>query len=216
MCPGCGGGASESAGVTEAPTIPAASLPGTTNTLASPSGNRAPDISGTADKVAQVDREYSFQPDWSDADGDVLTFTATNLPPWAVLDRNTGRITGTPTTSDVGAYESISITAADASHHVSTRDFTITVIGASSGVAMLEWPAPISKVDGSLLDDLAGYRILYGHDPADLDHSVFIADPGAHSFEFATLDSGTWYFSIVAVNAGGEEGPATLPQMKVI
>jgi hypothetical protein len=74
----------------------------------------------------------------------------------------------------------------------------------------------VSKVDGSVLDDLAGYRILYGHDPEDLDHSVYIANPDAHSFEFATLESGTWYFSIIAVNAEGLEGPATAPAMKII
>jgi hypothetical protein len=179
-------------------------------------GNHAPTINGMAVSVAQVGNEYAFQPDWADADGDSLTFSATNLPPWAQLDSKTGRLSGTPRNTDVGAYESISITVADASHHVTSHDFSITVVGAASGIAMLEWPAPISKVDGSALDDLAGYRILYGRDPEDLDHSVFIPDPAAHSFEFATLDSGAWYFAIVAVNAGGEEGPATTPAMKVI
>lgn len=204
MCPGCGSGGSEPAPVASTPVANV------------PAGNRAPTLSGEAGKIAQVGSEYNFQPEWADAEGDALTFTATNLPPWAALDRATGRITGTPTTTDVGTYEAISITVADATHHVSSRDFTINVVGAGSGVANLSWPAPVSKVDGSLLDDLAGYRILYGHDPEDLDHSVYIADPNAHSYEFVTLDSGTWYFSIVAVNAGGEEGPATTPTMKVI
>jgi hypothetical protein len=166
--------------------------------------------------VAHVGDEYVFQPEWNDADGDALTFTATNLPPWATLDPKTGRLSGTPGTTDIGAYESISITVADASHHVASRDFDIAVVGASSGVAMLHWPAPVSKVDGSVLDDLAGYRILYGRDPDDLDHSVYIPDPNAHSFEFSTLDAGTWYFSIVAVNSGGLEGPPTAPARKII
>jgi hypothetical protein len=209
MCPGCGSGGSGQAPVTQASTpVP--------TPAATPTGNRAPTIHGDANKLAQVDSEYTFQPEWADAEGDSLTFTASNLPPWAVLDPRTGRISGTPHAADVGAYEAISITVADASHHVTSRDFSITVVGAATGVAMLEWPTPVSKVDGSLLDDLAGYRILYGRDPEDLDHSVFISDPAAHSYEFATLDSGTWYFSIVAVNAGGEEGPATTPAMKVI
>ena len=179
-------------------------------------GNRAPSLSGEAAPAAQVGREYTFRPDRSDADGDTLTFTANNLPPWAKLDADTGRIHGTPSTTDVGAYEGISITVADATHRVTSHEFSITVIGASSGVALLEWPAPVSKVDGSVLDDLAGFRILYGHDPEDLDHSVFIPDPAAHSFEFSTLAPGNWYFSIVAVNAAGLEGPATTPAMKII
>jgi hypothetical protein len=210
MCPGCGDGAPDKATQVAGSSVPA-SPP-----VTAPNGNRAPTIDGDANKVAQVGSEYVFQPDWNDADGDALAFTATNLPPWAVLDQKTGVVHGTPAPSDIGAYEAISITVADASHRVTSRDFTITVVGPSNGVAMLEWPAPVSKVDGSLLDDLAGYRILYGHDPEDLDHSVYIANPDVHSFEFATLDSGTWYFSIVAVNAEGLEGPATSPAMKII
>jgi hypothetical protein len=173
-------------------------------------------LSGDAAKLAPVGDEYEFQPNWNDPDGDALTFSATNLPPWATLDTHTGSVQGRPGTSDIGTYESISITVADASHSVSTRDFSIDVVGASSGVATVEWPAPVSKVDGSVLDDLAGFRILYGKDPDDLDHSVFIANPDVHSYEFVTLDSGTWYFSVVSVNAEGLEGPATMPAMKVI
>ena len=183
---------------------------------AAPNDNRAPVISGEATPSAQVGREYTFQPVGSDADGDALTFTVANLPSWAKVDAHTGRIHGTPSTTDVGAYEGISITVADASHRVTSHAFSITVVGASSGVARLEWPAPVSKVDGSVLDDLAGFRILYGRDPEDLDHSVFIPDPAAHSFEFTTLEPGNWYFSIVAVNAAGLEGPATAPAMKII
>jgi hypothetical protein len=212
MCPGCGSTGSDDTQVAQAPTpvtTPVAAAP-------APAVNRAPTIDGDANKVARVGSEYVFQPNGSDADGDALTFTATNLPPWAEIDRATGRISGTPHTSDVGAYEAISVTVADASHHTTTRDFSITVIGNSSGVATVRWPTPVSKVDGSLLDDLAGYRIIYGRDPEDLDQSVFIADPAATSYEFATLEAGTWYFEVVAVNAGGEEGPATMPAKKII
>jgi len=213
MCPGCGGGGSENSPVAQVPT-PVATTPAAPT--APPSGNQAPTISGDAAKVARVGDEYSFQPNWNDADGDALTFTATNLPQWATLDAHTGYVHGTPAPSDIGSYESISITVADASHHVTSHEFSINVVGASTGVALVSWPAPVSKVDGSVLDDLAGFRILYGKDPADLDHSVFIANPDVHSYEFATLDSGTWYFSVVAVNAEGLEGPATMPAMKVI
>jgi hypothetical protein len=208
MCPGCGGGGSQATPASVA-TTPSVTAP-------APSGNRAPLIQGVADKSASVGNEYSFQPDWSDPDGDTLLFTATNLPPWAELDPSTGRIHGTPALGDIGSYESISITAADASHHVSTQDFSIAVVGAASGVAELSWAAPVTKVDGSNLDNLAGFRILYGRDPEDLDHSVYIADPAAHSYEFATLDSGAWYFAIVAVADDGLEGPATTPAIKVI
>lgn len=215
--PGCGGPGPETLAATEAPAAqaPTTQAPVTPVTTGA-SRNRAPTIDGDANNVARVGAEYVFQPSSVDADGDELTYRANNLPPWATLDVTTGRLSGRPGAADIGAYESISIIVADASHEVSTREFTINVVGASNGVAKLEWPAPVSKVDGSLLDDLAGYRILYGHDPEDLDHSVFISNPDVRTYEFATLEAGTWYFSVVAINAGGEEGPATQPQMKII
>jgi hypothetical protein len=38
---------------------------------------------------------------------------------------------------------------------------------------------------------------------------VLIVDPTITSYQFATLPSGIWYFAVVAVNAGGLEGPPT-------
>lgn len=178
--------------------------------------NAAPTIAGNGSATIRAGSDYQFQPDWADSDGDSLTFAAVNLPPWATLDPKTGRITGTPGTSDIGAYEAVAVTVADATHRVSTQDFTITVAGVGSGVASLRWQRSNSKVDGSALEDLAGYRILYGRDPEDLDHSVYIANPEALTYDFATLESGAWYFAVVAVDAFGLEGPATVPAMKVI
>ena len=57
----------------------------------------------------------------------------------------------------------------------------VTVLGeAGSGVASLRWETPSSKFDGSPLDDLAGYRILYGRNSDDLDKSVLISNRGHH------------------------------------
>jgi len=208
LCPGCGDGSSDAGAVANAGNSPVVA-PGA-------SANRAPTIAGEAQPLAKVGQPYSFTPVVADPDGDALTFSATNLPPWAQIDAHTGAIRGTPANSDIGNYESISISVADASHHVMSHDFSIVVSSGASGVASLRWAAPFLKVDGTHLDNLAGYRILYGRDPEELDHSVFIADPAARSYEFATLDAGAWYFAIVAVNDQGLEGPATTPAMKVI
>lgn len=143
-------------------------------------------------------------------------FSATNLPTWARLDAATGRVTGTPGTADVGQHEAIVITVADGQRSAATEPFDIAVTGAGAGVATLEWRAPMSKVDGSILDDLAGYRIVYGRDAEVLDHSIFIDDPAQTSFEFSTLESGVWYFAVVAVNRSGIEGPPTIAVRKSI
>ena len=38
---------------------------------------------------------------------------------------------------------------------------------------------------------------------------MLITNPATTSYEFTTLGTGTWYFAVVAVNAGGLEGPPT-------
>lgn len=203
---GCGGGSggSSSQGSTPDPTP------------APVTGNRAPTLSDAAAGSAWVDEPFEYQPVASDADGDKLKFTAENLPPWADIDSTTGKISGTPALGDVGEYESITLTVADATHETAGKPFSITVVGSGTGVATLTWEKPVSKVDGSLLDDLAGYHIVYGRSEDDLEHSIFINDPAQTSYEFATLTPGTWYFAVIGVSASGLEGPPTPIAMKSI
>ena len=208
FCHGCGGGGSSSE-TTPQGAAPPVSSPTTVN--------RAPSIAGQVVEFVNVGDSYDWQPTAADPDGDRLSFSAVNLPPWASLDSTDGRITGTPGAGDVGIYESITITVADAAHRSATPPFSITVSGeVGSGVASLQWETPPSKVDGSPLDDLAGYRILYGRNGDDLDKSVLISNPGTTSYEFSTLPSGIWYFAVVAVSDCGLEGPPTTIASKSI
>jgi hypothetical protein len=220
LCHGCGGGGGGSGGTT-AGTTPGSQTdaPPTVAVPAPVTANRAPTIATNSTAYASVGVTYDYQPVASDPDGDTLRFTANNLPPWASMDPNTGRITGTPGESDLGEYEAITIVVADASGRTESDPFTITVVqggAGGAGVASLQWETPPSKVDGTPLDDLAGYRILYGRNASDLDRSVLISSASTTSYEFATLDPGIWYFAVVAVNAGGLEGPATTPAQKSI
>ncbi len=208
---GCGGGGGSDDGQeVQTPPTPAASA-----------ANRAPALSGTAGEYARVGETYVFQPTASDPDGDAVSFSGTNLPPWASLDPTSGRLSGTPGPNDEGVYESITIVVADAARRTESAPFSITVFAdvaneAATGVASLRWELPPSKVDGSPLDDLAGFRIKFGRNAEDLDQSVLVNDPYATSYEFTSLQSGIWYFAVVAVSAGGLEGPPTTTTMKSI
>jgi putative Ig domain-containing protein/fibronectin type III domain protein len=180
------------------------------------SNNAPPTIVLASVEAAQVGATFDYQPVTQDPESDTLRFTAINLPSWASFDSTSGRISGTPGSNDAGLYESISITVADATHLVVTAPFSIVVNPAlnpalelGSGVASLQWEAPPSKVSGEPLDDLAGYRILYGRSSSDLDHSVMIPDPATTSYQLSTLTPGVWYFAVVAVSADGLEGPPT-------
>jgi len=206
FCQGCGGGSSETAPAGE---VPAGSGAVTTN--------QAPSIVTRTDETVRVGQSYDSQAVATDADGDRLTFSAANLPPWASINSNDGRITGTPAVNDVGIYESITISVADTARNVTTtQPFSITVIASGKGVASLRWELPPSKMDGSPLNDLAGYRILYGRRSDDLDQSVFIGDAATTSFQIDSLDEGVWYFAVSAINAGGLEGPPTTVASKSI
>jgi len=186
--------------------------------LAEISNNAPPTIVLAAVADAHVGVTFDYQPVARDPESDTLRFSAANLPAWASLDTTSGRISGTPGPNDAGVYESISITVADATHKVVTAPFSITVNPAleGSGVASLQWETPPSKVSGEPLDDLAGYRILYGRSSSDLDHSVLITDPATTSYHFSTLTSGVWYFAVVAVSSNGLEGPPTTLATKSI
>ena len=216
LCQGCG--------VSNGPTVATSSdvdMPASAN-------NAPPTIAIAEVTDAEVGVAFDYQPAVQDRESDTLRFTAVNLPTWASLDPTSGHISGTPGPHDEGLYESISITVADATHEVVTAPFSITVNSATdaqdatvaqesgSGVASLQWEVPSSKVSGEPLDDLVGYRILYGRSSSDLDQSVMIQDPAATSYQVSGLTSGLWYFSVVAVNANGLEGPPTTLASKSI
>ncbi|MEQ8208156.1 MAG: putative Ig domain-containing protein, partial [Woeseia sp.] len=103
------------------------SLPAFTITVEAGVSNSAPTISGTPSSSLVVGNTYNFTPNAADADGDALTFSVNNLPVWASFNAQSGRLTGTPSDSDVGSYSGIAITASDGTASASLAAFSITV-----------------------------------------------------------------------------------------
>ena len=73
------------------------------------------------------------------------------------------------------------------------------------GTATVSWEAPITNTDGTPLTDLAGYRIYYGSSPESLAHSVQIKTIGLQTYVIDDLQSGIWYFAVMAVATDGSE-----------
>ena len=168
------------------------------------SGNAAPTIAGTPGATVVAGQAYSFQPSANDANGDALTFTATNLPGWATFNATTGRISGTPTAAQVGAYANVSITVSDGTATASIAPFTITVSDVNgSGSATLSWTPPTQNTDGSSLRNLSGYQVRYGRSANDLTETVTLDNPSLNRYVVENLSSGTWYFAVLAVNGTG-------------
>lgn len=170
--------------------------------------NRPPVISGTPDTRVLANALYSFTPSASDPDGQALTFSVMGAPAWAGFDPRTGRISGTPGAGDVGITEGIVITVADGTAYASLPAFSVEVQPdvtepVVTGSALVSWLAPTLRVDGSPLDDLAGYQLNYGTNAAAPEHSVDLANPGLSSYLVEDLGAGTWYFHAVAYDAAG-------------
>jgi len=91
--------------------------------------NRAPTITGTPPTSVSAGSAYSFTPSASDLDNDTLGYTVANKPAWAAFDTATGRLSGTPTSQNVGTFSGIVITVSDGKTGgtASLAAFTITV-----------------------------------------------------------------------------------------
>ena len=167
--------------------------------------NSAPQINGTPSSSANVGLSYSFTPTASDPDGDNLTFSILNMPRWAQFDTVTGVLSGTPLVGDAGSYANISISASDGELSDTLPVFTITVNQVSSGSATLNWIPPVQNTDGSVLTDLAGFKIYYGTSQGTYPNQVTINNPGVTMFVVDNLTPDTWYFVSTAFNTSSRE-----------
>lgn len=208
-CGSGGGSSSDEAAAAAGTQIPGSpGVPGPTadpqpTPIPTSGGNRAPTISGTAATVVSIDTGYLFTPQAQDPDGNALIFGIRNAPSWASFDARTGKLSGTPSLADVGTFKDILISVSDGTAAAELPAFTVTVIQSGSGAATLSWIPPTEKTDGTTLQDLAGYTIVYGRSQDTLDQAVRIDNPGINSFVLENLPQGTYYFAVKAFTAGG-------------
>lgn len=85
-------------------------------------------ISGIPPAEAVAGQTYSFTPTTAAPSGSTLSFTIVNLPPWASFDASTGRLSGTPASSDIGIYANIEISVSDGQATVTLPGFSVSVV----------------------------------------------------------------------------------------
>jgi len=106
------------------------------------SSNLAPEILGTPPTSAVTGQTYSFQPNASDANGDPLTYSVTNLPAWATFSSSTGRLSGMPTSSAAGlTFSGITVSVTDGAAADALPPFSITVQAANQAPTISGTPA---------------------------------------------------------------------------
>lgn len=178
--------------------------------------NSAPQISGVAATTAKVGQIYSFLPSATDAGNHTLTFSLSGAPRWLAFSPATGRISGTPTSADVGEVKSILLQVSDGTSSASLAPFTITVLatGSSAGSASLSWQAPTDNTNGSALGNLIGYTIHYGSVSKVYTSRIRITNPGITSYVVEDLAPGTYYFSMTSTTTSGAHSKLS-PEMKL-
>jgi hypothetical protein len=179
--------------------------------------NNAPTIGGSPSTSVVAGQLYSFQPSASDADGDVLTFSIQNRPSWATFSPTTGRLAGTPSASQTGVYGNIVISVTDGKATRSLSAFSITVRStAAGGTVNLSWTAPTRNTDGTVITNLAGYRVHYGTALGQYTESVQLPSPGLTSVVIEGLAPARWYFAVKAYNSAGVESNFSTSVNKLI
>jgi hypothetical protein len=161
-------------------------------------------IFGTPSTEAVVGQLYRFRAAAVPV-GSVL-FAAVNVPSWATFDPKLGQLQGVPSAADVGGFGNIRIFASYAGQLAVLPAFAIQVRSpTASGSVSFQWDPPTQNEDGSVLTDLAGYRIYSGSSVSELAMRISVPNPGLTRYFIDSLASGQHFFAVTAVNAAGAE-----------
>lgn len=190
----------------EETTASSSSVPGTSQEQGNSAASATLTLSGHPPASVTADTAYSFTPAVSSATSG-LTYSITNLPPWASFDPASGTLSGKPPAASVGTYSGIVIRAGNGSASAALPTFAIAVTqaGTNLGSAALSWTPPTQNTDGTPIANLAGYNIYYGPSASAMTNKIAVTNPGLTVYTVADLASGTHYFGITAYTTGGVE-----------
>lgn len=173
--------------------------------ITEPVVNVAPLISGQPTGSVTENVFYEFVPSASDADDDSLVFIISNQPVWADFDPMTGALYGTPTPVHVDTYSNIEIAVTDGTHTTALAAFSVDVLPAPLLSVTLNWQPPLENTDGTVLEDLTGYRIYYQDSNGQYKMLEQLSNPGLSSYMLEGLAPGIWSFAMTALNNAGIE-----------
>jgi Putative Ig domain len=175
-------------------------------------GTSGVQIQGSPATSAAVGQAYSFQPSVSNsvATGGTaaaaVKFSIKNTPSWARFDSSTGKLSGTPSATQVGTYANITISVTAGTKTATLPAFTIVVgEGNPQSNVTLSWQAPTENADGSTLTDLRGYKVHYGAASKSYSQTIQVPNAGLTTYVVENLAAGKYYFAVTAYNSAGEE-----------
>jgi Putative Ig domain len=169
----------------------------------------AASITGTPVATANVGAAYAFTPIVKADDSAELTFAVANQPAWAAFNASNGKLSGTPTSADVGEYKNISIEVRNGNLKSSLAPFSIEVKPPSE-VATITWEAP-TEASGAAA--VTGYHVYYGASAGSMTHVIDISNVKDTSYVINNLATGTWYFAMTSYDAAKVESDRSTPVM---
>jgi hypothetical protein len=174
--------------------------------------NKAPTISGTPQSSLLTNTDYLFTPDASDGEDDPLTFSISNKPNWADFNIFTGVLKGTPI--KVASFENIVISVSDGTSKTSLPAFNINALNPLHNVS-ITWEAPISNVKGDDIENITGYKIMYGKESENYDHLITINDPSKTNTLILDLERSNYYFSMKTITPNEVESKPAIEYVYV-
>jgi len=154
------------------------------------------------DLVIQSGESINLEISAYDADSIELTYEASNLPDWVALDTETGSLTGSPGSNDVGVYTDIRFAISDGINSTVIGPFTLEVVGQLYS-ATVNWQPVTSDENDEDISNVEGYILQWGAQPDVYDYEVFKSGQQSNSHMVKRLKAGNYYFSMMTILTSG-------------
>ncbi len=163
--------------------------------------NLPPQISGIPERVTlYATRTYTLKPTAYDPENDSLKFFISgDIPSWVTFNEDSGEIHAAPTVNSIGSEYEITVSVSDGKNTSFLQPFIIAV---STGLdtVLISWTPPTQNEDGSVLKDLAGYRIYYGSNTEKYENLIEIDSIETTDYLIEDLPLPEYFFVMTAVD----------------
>jgi hypothetical protein len=166
----------------------------------------APVITGTPAKTVEIGSYYNFLPSSYDAEEDSLSYNISNKPSWSTFNTQTGELFGTP--NEVRMHDKITISVSDGTATTSLSTFNINVTDTLKFNVKISWKKPLLNTDGSPLNNISMYKIMYGSSPGEKENTIYF-DGTALAGTIENLSSGDYFFSMATITNNALESDAS-------
>ena len=208
LAAGCGGGGGSggsgqpdvSAPAAPPPAVPSSST-GTAGAGDAATSTQIPRDQGAADDAIGSDAASDPAEVWDDNPLGSPSNSNGSSVPAGVAAGAPPAVSATPTETGNVAQADTGLGNADGA----TSTETVGTSEATAGTITVTWIPPTTRVDGSVLDDLAGYRIYCDKTVDGSMHVVPVDDPAATVWTVDGLAPGTWRVRMTALDSRGRE-----------